>query len=206
MKLNERFLTLIRKNTTDKSVLKQYWEEIETAHSAKKRVYHNLKHLAHLFDELETVSELIDDWETVSWAVFYHDIVYNVRKRDNEEQSAELAVERLTTMGYDAKRVKRCKAQIIATKSYDLIGDNDANLFTDADLSILGKSWEEYEHYFNVIRKEYRIYPALIYNPARKKILEHFLEMPHLFKTSTFQEKYENQARKNMVQELKCLS
>lgn len=203
MKLKTRFLELIGQQTADVELANKYWVEIEAAHNNKKRVYHSLTHLENLFLELEPIKDQIEDWDTVSWAVFYHDIVYNVRKQDNEERSADLAVERLQAIGYPTRKVERCKAQIIATKSHAVSNDQDANLLTDADLSILGKDWDTYSAYFKAIRKEYKIYPKVLYNPGRKKVLTHFLEMDQLFKTDYFRELYEEQARQNIEQELK---
>lgn len=205
MELKSHFFELIVQQTADTDLAKTYWAEIEAAYSDKKRNYHNLIHLKNLFLELEQVSTQIEDWNTVSWAVFYHDIVYNVRKQDNEELSSILAVERLLAIGYSTDKVERCKTQIIATKSHGTMNDQDANLFTDADLSILGKDWDTYTTYIQDIRKEYKIYPNLLYKPGRKKVLKHFLEMEHLFKTDYFRGLYEEQARKNLARELEGL-
>jgi predicted metal-dependent HD superfamily phosphohydrolase len=72
-------------------------------------------------------------------------------------------------------------------------------------LSILGQSWELYEEYFNHVRKEYSVYPDFMYNPGRKKVIHHFLNMKRIFKTDEFFNKYEEAARKNLAQELKIL-
>ena len=76
-----------------------------------------------------------------------------------------------------------CKEQILATKSHVKSTDSDTNFFTDADLSVLGQSWEVYSIYYKNVRKEYSIYPDLLYNPGRKKVLQHFLSMARIFKT-----------------------
>jgi predicted metal-dependent HD superfamily phosphohydrolase len=202
VELKTRFFELIGQQTADAVLAKTYWSEIEAKHSNKKRIYHNLTHLENLFIELEHVKDQIDDWNTVSWAIFYHDIVYNVRKQDNEELSADLAVERLKVIGYPTEKIERCKAQILATKAHNVLDDTDANLFTDADLSILGKDWETYAAYFKAIRKEYKVYPNLLYKPGRKKVLKHFMEMKRIFKTDFFADLYEVRARENLEKEL----
>ena len=97
------------------------------------------------------------------------------------------------------------KRGIKCTKSHEF-SDSDTNYFTDADLSILGKSWKTYEEYYQQIRKEYKIYPDFIYNSGRKKALQHFLKMDRIFKTDYFFEKYEIQARENLQNELQILT
>ena len=49
------------------------------------------------------------------------------------------------------------------------------------------------------------MYPEVVYKPGRQKVLHHFLQMPAIYKTDYFIEKYEQQARNNMLYELKEL-
>ena len=85
----------------------------------------------------------------------------------------------------------------------DFIGNG--NLFTDADFSILGAHWETYSIYSQNVRKEYSIYPDLVYNPGRKKVLKHFLEMTRIYKTDYFYSKLEELAKCNLLGELDTL-
>ena len=59
--------------------------------------------------------------------------------------------------------------------------------------------------YLKNVRKEYSLYPNLVYNPGRKKVLQHFVEMEKIFKTEYFFEKFEAQAKENLKQELEQL-
>ncbi len=61
----------------------------------------------------------------------------------------------------------------------------------DADLSILGQDLEIYLGYTREIRKEYSIYPDVLYKPGRKKVLRYFLDLESIFKTDYSKEKYE---------------
>jgi predicted metal-dependent HD superfamily phosphohydrolase len=98
--------------------------------------------------------------------------------------------------------VARVVEMILATKTHVVSENQDINYFTDADLSILGKDWEVYNQYAKQVRNEYAIYPDLLYNPGRKKVLKHFLEMNQIYKTDYFTQKYEEQARLNLSREL----
>ncbi|WP_296144950.1 hypothetical protein [uncultured Flavobacterium sp.] len=202
--LKENFKNLVQKFNQDISLQENLWIEIETYYSSKKRHYHNLSHLENLFKELLPIQEKLEDWDTIQFSIFYHDIIYKASRSDNEEKSALLAIERLKEIGYSNDLILKCNHQIITTKSHEF-SDSDSNYFTDADLSILGKSWKTYSEYFQQIRKEYKIYPDFIYNPGRKKALHHFLKMDRIFKTDYFFEKYEIQARENLQKELEFL-
>jgi predicted metal-dependent HD superfamily phosphohydrolase len=132
-------------------------------------------------------------------------VVYNVLKQNNEEKSADYAEKKLASIAVPAVEAQKCRVMIRATKSHQASDDHEVNLFTDADLSILGAPEESYEMYFKQIRKEYAIYPGLVYWPGRKKVLQHFLTMQRIFKTDYFFEKYETQARKNLASELRFI-
>jgi predicted metal-dependent HD superfamily phosphohydrolase len=204
--LNQTFLTLTQNYTPDNRLANDLWIEIETSYSTKKRHYHTLAHLENLLTQLTPIKSQIKNWDTVLFTLFYHDIVYNSLKKDNEEKSAELAESRLKSIAVPQSIIDHCKAQILATKQHLPSQDTDTNYFTDADLSILGADWETYSVYSKQVRKEYSIYPALIYNPGRKKVLEHFLKMERIFKTDYFFTKFESQAKQNLQRELNLLS
>jgi len=204
--LKQLFQHLIAKNNSNPSITEKLWNEIEENYSNKKRHYHNLSHLENLFEQLSGVQNQIEDWDTVFFSLIYHDIIYSASSKANEEKSAELCKARLRDIGYPENKIQKCVTQILATKTHSKTDDNDTELFTDADLSILGQEWETYLMYSRNIRKEYSMYPNLLYNPGRKKVLNWYLSMDRIFKTEYFYEKYEEKARENLRRELELLS
>ena len=195
---------LIEISTGDK--VDELWNEIVQRYSEPHRHYHTLDHLDNMVAELIPVMNVIKDRSTTVMAIAYHDIVYDVLKQDNEEQSAELAYQRLTQLQLPEQQKETCKTLILATKTHQISGKEDFNLFVDADLAILGAPPLFYEKYCNQIRQEYKDYPDELYIPGRIKVLNHFLEMSSIYKTRYFKDSYEKQARKNMNAELKLLS
>ena len=195
---------LQRQGATDDQAL-PLWTEVEQQHEAKNRHYHSLNHLQHLYHQLLPIKEKLEDWDTILFTLFYHDVIYNAKKSNNEEQSAIYARVRMEQLQMTTPQIDRCKAQIIATKKHALAQDPDTNFFTDADLSILGANWEHYEQYHKGVRKEYAMYPNLLYNPGRKKVLKHFLAMERIFKTDHFYNALESKARVNLRRELELL-
>ncbi|GGB67729.1 hypothetical protein GCM10007424_04630 [Flavobacterium suaedae] len=203
--MKDVFYSLLDNYTKDKNLISTLWIEIETNYTNSKRHYHTLLHLKNMCKELYECNDDINDWHTILFSLFYHDIIYNASKKDNEEKSADLAIKRLQQINYTESKINVCHEAIVATKSHTLSNNNDINLFTDADLSILGYTWQEYEQYYKQVRKEYSIYPDFLYNPGRKKVLQHFLDMENIFKTEFFRSKYENTARNNISKELRLL-
>lgn len=203
--INTLFFEACHHYSSDGPLVSSLWEEIEKKYAESSRHYHNLVHLNNLAKELVPVREQFSSWDTAVFSIVYHDVVYNVLKQNNEEKSADHAEKKLTSIAVPVIEVRKCRAMILATKGHQASDDHEVNLFTDADLSILGAPDEAYETYFKQIRKEYGIYPGLVYWPGRKKVLQHFLTMPRIFKTDYFFEKYETQSRKNLASELRFI-
>ena len=204
------FLELFRSEldnaTSDKAVADRLYAQVQNAYREQGRHYHNLLHLDHIARQLFPARYQIKDLQTLVFSIAYHDIVYDVSRKDNEEKSADIAVEILTDLDVPARQVELCREQILATAGHGVSGHSDTNYFTDADLSILGSDDETYAAYAAGIRMEYAIYPEILYNPGRIAVLQKFLEMPRIFKTGFFAEKFENQARLNISNELKVLN
>jgi len=186
----------------DELLINKCWKEIERNYSHKKRYYHNLSHLERLIEQLQEYQTVVTDWHTILFSVFYHDSIYKVLLKDNEEKSAAVAVNNLNKIGFPEQKIIECSKQILATKTHMASADNDTNLFTDADLSVLGQAAHVYEEYCHQIRKEYAVYPDIIYKPGRKKVIAHFLGMDSIFKTPAFFDRYEKQAKENLQLEL----
>ncbi len=203
--LQEIFNSLCRTYTNDQTLIDTLWKEIAHHYGEKGRYYHTLTHLEKLYRELLPLKEVVNEWDVVLFTLFYHDIIYKPTQGDNEEQSALVAEQRMLQLGISTESAKKCVDQIMATKTHTLSKDKDTDLFTDADLSILGQAAEVYDKYAADVRKEYKIYPELLYKPGRKKVLRHFLDMERIFKTEEFYGKYEDIARFNLERELGML-
>jgi len=175
---------------------------VRRAYTRPSRHYHDLDHLENLHAQLLPVWNRLEDPKAVIFAIAYHDLVYNVRSTSNERRSAEQSIEQLSLMGIDPRTIQRCADHIRATAGHAISNDPDTNLFTDADLSILGAPPAAYSHYADQVRKEYGIYPDFLYIPGRRKVLAHFLTMPSIFKTAYFHDLLEDQARTNLREEL----
>jgi predicted metal-dependent HD superfamily phosphohydrolase len=196
-----QFRKTLRRFTQDEEQVRRLWDEVHYTYSSRKRYYHTMTHLDSIISELLPVAGEFSDWNAIVFATGYHDIVYNVLLTDNEEKSARLAEERLESLSCPAGAIAKCAGLIRATQKHEP-SDHETNLFTDADLSILGAEPERYRVYLEQIRKEYRIYPDFLYYKGRKKVLHHFLGMPRVFKTRHFYDRYELRARMNLRAEL----
>lgn len=199
--IKDEFQKALGDFTNDTEHLIRLWNEVAKRYSSKGRHYHNLLHLESITEQLTPFKDRFASWHTIIFAIAYHDVVYNILKNNNEQESAEFAGDRLQSAGCPENLISRCMDLILATKDH-APGDEETNLFADADLAILGADPEMYDMYSRQIRLEYSLYPDFVYNPGRKKVLMHFLGMPSIYKSPEFAAKYESAARKNIQREL----
>ncbi|MFA9212540.1 MAG: hypothetical protein ACEQSR_01660 [Candidatus Methylacidiphilales bacterium] len=203
--LKDNFMNLVSKFTKNNLLINELWSEIEQHYAEPTRHYHNLKHIASVYSKLSAIKDFLADWDMVQFSIFYHDIFYNTHKNDNELNSALLAKSTMQKLTIDVSKIDAVFNQIIATKSHQNTNDTDTNYFTDADLSILGESSDNYRVYSEQIKAEYIQYANEVYISGRIKVLNHFLEMERIFKTPHFYNLYEIKAKQNVENEIKLL-
>jgi predicted metal-dependent HD superfamily phosphohydrolase len=188
----------------------KYFNDLLETYDSPKRHYHNLNHIYSLLKLVDKYYTQLQDPKTIQFTIWYHDVIYNVFKKNNEEKSAQLAKEQLAKLNIDKQIISDSYSLILATKKHflpkELNSSFDAKFLIDIDLSILGADLENYKEYIKQIRQEYSIYPDLLYNNRRKKVLEHFLNSKRIYKTDLFFKLYEKKARKNLAFELHQLS
>ncbi|MEM6700092.1 MAG: hypothetical protein AAF599_16940, partial [Bacteroidota bacterium] len=164
--LQEVFLDLIGRYSDDSTFNMQCWQEIADHYSAKNRHYHNLQHIENMLEELEEVKQEIQQMDSLLFSIYYHDIIYQATRSDNEYQSALLFKKRISQTKFEY--IEYCFQQIEATKKHQESDDYDTNILLDVDLSILGKNQAIYEKYCQQICQEYKIYPKFLYRKGRK--------------------------------------
>lgn len=199
--------SLIGNYTSDPLLVMEGFDTILTHYSEPHRYYHNLDHVQSLLVFMEEYNHLIKDLEALQLAVFFHDIIYDVQRSDNEEQSALAAIEFLQQTSYPAEKTALVADYIRATKTHvNPGGDSDLDCFLDFDLFILSGPERMYEQYAKSIRKEYAVYPDSVYIPGRKKVLQHFLDQPSIYRSAGFKERFDTAAKGNMQRELEKLA
>lgn len=197
------FEYLLEKIGFSTETINPLWLDFKRVYSSKSRHYHNLTHLEEMIDLYDMYYSNLQFPDEVLYSIFYHDYVYKVTRKDNELKSAEHALSILPT---NAKLNKQLVFDMIcATQLHQHNKIEDTNWLIDFDLKILSKDWEDYKIYTRQIKKEYNIYPDFLYNPGRKKALEHFLENENIYQTPTFRNLFEDKARENIKKEIATL-
>ena len=204
MDLQQKYTELLLKIGFPENDIQQHWFDLEKAYSKKSRYYHNLTHIQDMIFSYEKYSDQLQFPNEVLYSIFYHDYIYVSSKKNNELKSAEFAIKILPQNA--RLNSKMVFYAIVATQLHQHNDNEDINWLIDFDLKVLSRDWEDYQIYFEQIRKEYRIYPDFLYKPGRAKALKHFLENEFIFQTDEFRNLYEEKARENIEKEILLLS
>jgi len=205
--LHTQWISLTSRYASLPSVIESLFNSLVERYSEGARVYHNLSHIQSLLAMSESLSDKAQDRGALCFAIWFHDVIYDTQRSDNEEKSAEFAVEALASLGVPEQTIVTTREMILATKHHrgaDLSWDMKA--FLDLDTSILGAPGEIYEEYSRAIRKEYSWVPDVLYREGRMKILNDFLGRERIYHTEEINANYEAQARHNIAEEIKALS
>lgn len=190
------------------------WQDITMRYNEPQRAYHSLQHIQQLFGQFEQIKHLFHEPHIIALAIYYHDVIYEPTRSDNELKSAEYVVKSLT--GYlSAEQCQHIYAVIMMTASHQIDKwsnkakarekYSDAAYLLDMDLSILGSSWSEYEHYAHAVRQEYAHVSDDDYRVGRMAVLKELLAHPTLYLTDYYYARLEKQARKNIEHEITLL-
>lgn len=203
--LQNEWRKVLLKFSADETKIDEIFQVLAEKYSEKHRAYHNLSHINYLLEESKKIEFV--DFDAVYLATWFHDAIYEPKRSDNEIQSAHLAVKMLTELDLPDDKIAKIEKVILGTQAHSAENlDNDGRIFLDLDLSILGANPEIYQNYSRAIRQEYQHVPNFLYRRGRKKILKNFLRRETIYFTKHFRERFEEQARLNLANEIKALS
>ena len=198
-------------NNIDPVEVQALWQTVNTRYNEAQRAYHTLSHIEQLFAQFKQVKSHLYEPHIIALALYYHDVIYEPKRVDNELKSAEYAVEVLQKY-LSAAQCRHIYALIMMTATHQLDELVDANKRSDAaylldmDLSILGGAWSEYEQYASAVRQEFAQVPVTDYRIGRTAVLKGLLAHPKLYLTEYYFERLEEQARDNIKRELTSLA
>lgn len=190
------------------------WQDIAMRYNKIPRSYHTLRHIQQLFDQFKQINQRLYEPHIIALALFFHDVIYDPSRPDNELKSAEYAVNKLSPY-LSAEQCEHIYALIMMTASHQISEthkypdnnkkDSDAAYLLDMDLSILGAPWAEYKKYAQAVRQEYAYVSNIDYRAGRTKVLTGLLMHSTLYLTDYYHKRLEVQARENIKREIKTL-
>lgn len=167
------------------------------------RPYHNWDHVRSMLGLLDRHLRQISRPDRVQAAICAHDCVYDSRRSDNEERSAEVALEKFGDL-FAPEDVEWIRLAILATKTHAVPagmsgpGAADLEFLNDADLSILGADEAAFDAYDAAVCEEYGWVFEQDWITGRARVLERFLARDRIFSTEYMREEFEGRARLNL--------
>jgi len=183
----------------------RFLHAILAAYQESHRVYHTIEHLIYVLERLDELSASIgrEVPPAVILAAFFHDVVYDPLKGDNEELSALWAEDSLSQMGAYAALITEVARLVRLTATHEAT-DFCGALLCDADLMILAEDPTRYRAYVEDLRREYGAVPEDIWRRERPAFLEG-LTSHQLFHLTGWEER-EKRAEANIEAEIASLT
>ncbi|TDL38733.1 DUF4031 domain-containing protein [Arthrobacter nitrophenolicus] len=203
-----------QRNKSLKMPLQLRWDAIMPGHDAlfldlldrwsePHRHYHGCTHLLSVLESLDLLTEPADPPHTLLLAAWFHDAVYQGIPRQDEEESARLAEDRLSDAGLPDADVAEVARLVRLTGDHrPEAGDSDGALLCDADLSVLGGDPDEYARYIAAVRKDYAHVGDADFAAGRAAVVRRLLELDPLFHTGRAKELWLDAAQRNLKGEL----
>jgi predicted metal-dependent HD superfamily phosphohydrolase len=180
--------------------------DLAARYASAGRHYHTLGHVGAVLRTLAELGAEEASQPALFLAAWFHDAVYDSQAKDNEEQSASLAVANLRPLRLPEPVLEETARLVLLTKTHQAAPDDaPGHLLLDADLAILGAGEADYDAYARAIRREYDWVPEDLYREGRRRVLEGFLARPRLYFTPVLGARLEEQARRNLRREIAAL-
>lgn len=179
--------------------------ELRRRYRENSLAYHNLDHIKDCLKKLQSVDSC-QDRDALHLAIWYHDVIYNPQRTDNEEASARFAIEHLGATSLPPTTVEKVARLVRVTDHKTHPETPDEKLIVDIDLSVLGANPEDYRSYAAKIREEYGFVEETAYREGRTNLLKKILGRPVIYQTIHLRRLWEEQARTNMESEIRRLA
>lgn len=181
--------------------------------STKCRFFHNLKHVIDVLAAVDELAESTRNPDAVRIAAWYHgvvfyndlDVVYGGRGGENPAESAQYCRADLEKLGVPAEATDEVCRLILSLDGHNSEeADIDAQVLSDADLSVLAAEPQRFREYRDLVRKEYGHVPQGDFISARARIVTKLLARKNLY-ASPLAGAWEATARQNLQAELERL-
>ncbi|XP_035233575.1 uncharacterized protein LOC118205394 [Stegodyphus dumicola] len=176
--LHDRWMSLTA--NIEKGISEKWWDILKSKYTDPSRKYHTFSHLQNMFNHMDSHINEIQHKDAMSYAIFFHDLEYDIHSQENEEES----IKHFKQFSEDSKLIQDHKlmevveALIMASKAHcteehkqeGMFGTEDMHYFLDFDVSILGAESADYKKYASQIAEEYAFLPSSKYKFMRSKV------------------------------------
>lgn len=159
----------------------------------------------HIFDFARNNCVELERWEKLT--LWFHDLVYSPLKKDNERESVSFMCFLLNDHAHLIDDLEKAKYGIYSTKYHDDINIiKKYHKILDLDICHFARK-KDFKLACAKIEKEYlQSMDASTFWSGRKVFMENLLDRKYIFRTPSFQKRFDQQARNNIKQHIKELT
>jgi predicted metal-dependent HD superfamily phosphohydrolase len=174
-------------------------QRLVNAYNEPQRHYHTLAHIGHCLSIFDQCKSLVSNPDALEIAVWFHDVIFEPGKPDNEALSAEL-YQAVSAQAHDIE-FRELVGRLIMATLHDgcSLDDSDAGYMVDIDLSSFGLPWKDFLRDSQNLRKESAHLSDAEYYRKQGDFQTCLLARPRFYLTDFFCQRYERQARDNLT-------
>ena len=203
--MENRWQDLVSLIQDDQQLVEAAFDGLVARYGENGRFYHNLHHIESVLDHIQPFLAHSENRAALQFAAWFHDVIYDAPRHDNEAQSALFAQESLAKLGLQETEINEVERLIMLTFGHKTaVSDKDGHILLDADLAILASEPATYDDYAQAIRQEYAHVPDESYRVGRAQVLKSLGERPYLYMLPEHQS-WEAKARGNIQREIAAL-
>lgn len=179
--------------------------QLLSRYAERHRAYHTTQHLRECLDLRQEFATLCTSPAEVDIALWFHDAIYEPARNDNEARSADWLDAVAAEAALSPEVRDRLRSLVMATRHSAKPATPDEAVLVDIDLAILGAPPGRFAEYETQVRQEYIWVPGWLYRRKRREILAGFLAREAIYSTPVARERFEAQARRNLMQSVAAL-
>jgi len=174
-------------------------QRLVDGYNEPQRHYHTLAHIDHCLTMFDQCKSLATNPDALEIAIWFHDVIFDPGKSNNEALSAELYEE--LSAGVHADEFRALVGRLIMATLHNglSLDDSDAGYMVDIDLSSFGLPWEDFLRDSRHLREENMHLSDADYSRKQGEFRSCLLARPHFYQTDFFRGRYEQQARDNLA-------
>lgn len=167
----KKSIKILSKYYSDEQIMK-----ILAMWNSPERYWHDINHLHFLFDKIEAMNEISQkSKEILTITAFFHDAIYNPKRKDNEEQSIKLFKEYSRNL-YDKYYHKIIEIITCTSKYPDIPTNKLSKIFWKIDNDpVINGDFESFKKYEKLIRMEYSFVSIPDYKNGRIHFLSKYI-------------------------------
>jgi len=175
------------------------YQRLLAGYQQQNRHYHSLRHIEHCLGMFEQCKSLLQEPDAIELAIWFHDVILESGRRDNEARSAQLYLE--LSAGAQREEMRQLVERLIMATLHDGTSLDDADSFymVDIDLSSFGLPWEEFLRDSLDLRAENPHLCDADYHLNQTGFHRSLLARSRFYLSDFFFERLEQQARANLA-------